>query len=113
MSELVFVEETPLRGRRQPVVAVTTIGREGCDVLLPDPDVSRRHAVVLDTTSGPALHDLDSTNGTFVNGRRIRDAHRLRAGDVVQFGNTIWHVVPAEGDGRDGARAVGVSAGAR
>jgi len=32
---------------------------------------------------------------------------------VVQFGNTIWHVVPAEGDGRDGARAVGVSAGAR
>ena len=93
MSALVFVEQTPLTGRRHPVAPEITIGRQGCDVLLVDPEVSRRHAIVRD---GPVIEDLGSTNGTWVNGRRIAAAEPLHHGDVVQFGNTVWHVLDSE-----------------
>jgi pSer/pThr/pTyr-binding forkhead associated (FHA) protein len=99
VSALVFVEATPLAGREVPAVDGTTVGREGCDVLLPDPEVSRRHAIVRVTDDGPAIEDLGSTNGTWVNDLRISGARPLRAGDVVRFGNTIWHVREAP-DGR-------------
>jgi pSer/pThr/pTyr-binding forkhead associated (FHA) protein len=86
---LVFVEEQPVTGR---VVAAAehTIGREGCDVLLPDPEVSRRHARVLIEAGVPQVEDLGSSNGTYVNGRRIDRRTELRAGDRVEFGNTLW-----------------------
>jgi pSer/pThr/pTyr-binding forkhead associated (FHA) protein len=101
VSLLVFVEETPLRGRRHPAAHNTTIGRQGCDVLLVDPEVSRRHAIVLDTSVGPAIEDVGSTNGTWVNDRRIAAPHLLRAGDVVRFGNTVWRVIDAAQEDAD------------
>ena len=92
VSELIFVEERPLAGREHPVIDTLTVGRQGCDVLLPDPQVSRRHAVIRATPAGPAIEDLGSTNGTFVNGERVKGPHRLRPGDQVRFGHTVWHV---------------------
>jgi pSer/pThr/pTyr-binding forkhead associated (FHA) protein len=89
---LVFIETRPVAGRRHPVAGETTIGRQGCDVLLADPEVSRRHARVLDTGAGPAIEDLGSRNGTWVNDRRVEGRRLLRAGDVVRFGNTVWKV---------------------
>ena len=65
----------------------TTIGREqaSADLILPDTNVSRRHAELLRTPQGWALRDLNSTNGTRVNGQRVTQA-LLHDGDTVSMG---------------------------
>jgi pSer/pThr/pTyr-binding forkhead associated (FHA) protein len=64
------------------------IGRgEDNDIVLADPSVSRAHAEIESDAAGPLVRDLDSTNGTAVNGRRVR-AERLHDGDELSFGNT-------------------------
>jgi pSer/pThr/pTyr-binding forkhead associated (FHA) protein len=92
MSKLIFVEQRPVTGRIVPIQPGTTIGRDACDVILPDPEVSRRHAIVRELDSMPAIEDTSSRNGTFVNGERIKDLQPLRTGDEVRFGNTVWRV---------------------
>jgi Protein of unknown function (DUF3662)/FHA domain len=64
------------------------VGRsEESDVFLVDPSVSRAHAMVETSGAAPLVRDLGSTNGTFVNGKRI-DSCRLQDGDELRFGNT-------------------------
>jgi pSer/pThr/pTyr-binding forkhead associated (FHA) protein len=92
MPDLTFVERRPNGGREHEVAADATVGREGCDIVLPDPEVSRRHATLRVTAQGPAVEDLGSTNGTFVNDRRIQGLVQLNDGDVVRFGNTEWQL---------------------
>ena len=66
----------------------TVVGRsEGCDVIIPDPWISSRHALVERRGDETWLIDLDSRNGTFVEGRRIREA-RVADGAQVSFGRT-------------------------
>ena len=74
-------------GKRIPLVdADVTIGRSSSSVLQLDIDnVSRNHAAIVMTPLGHVLRDLGSTNGTFVNDRRITE-HRLRDGDLVRVG---------------------------
>ncbi len=63
------------------------IGRdEGCDVVLSDLCVSRRHARLRFRDGRWILQDLDSTNGTLVNGVRVGRC-QLRAGDVLAVGD--------------------------
>jgi pSer/pThr/pTyr-binding forkhead associated (FHA) protein len=102
MSKLVFVESTPMHGREVPVLSGIVLGRDDCDVVLSDPEVSRRHAVVAEGPEGFTIEDLGSTNGTWVNGERIDRPETLRAGDELRFGNTVWHVraAVATPDGR-------------
>jgi len=50
---------------------LVTIGRSGCDFIVDDPELSRRHAKVEVNGSSATLHDLGSTNGTFVDEERI------------------------------------------
>jgi ABC-type multidrug transport system ATPase subunit len=57
-----------------------------CDVQLPAPVVSWRHACIDNTAQGQVLIDLNSCNGTFVNGIRVEGATPLHRGDVVQIG---------------------------
>ena len=93
ITHLIFVEQRPLAGRVLTIEAGLTIGREGCDVVLPDPEVSRRHAVMRVLDSGAvAIEDLGSTNGTYVNDERAEGATPVNPGDIVRFGNTLWHV---------------------
>jgi len=62
------------------------------DVPIYDPTVSRRHAELSPTPGGVRVHDLASSNGTFVNGTRITDA-LVTEGDVVTFGKVAFNVV--------------------
>jgi ABC-type multidrug transport system ATPase subunit/pSer/pThr/pTyr-binding forkhead associated (FHA) protein len=63
------------------------IGRNPqADVSLPSPIVSWHHARLGRTPRGDVLTDLNSTNGTFVNGRRLARPCLLQQGDVVQIG---------------------------
>ena len=65
-----------------------TIGRsKDCDIQLPDPNVSRKHAEVRQEGAAYWAVDLDSTNGMEVNGRRQKRA-KLRQGDRITLGST-------------------------
>jgi Protein of unknown function (DUF3662)/FHA domain len=67
---------------------VLQIGRApGCDIVLDDRNVSRRHAEIRRRGPVVVLVDLDSTNGTIVNGRRVRE-HPLADGDRITLGNS-------------------------
>jgi len=62
------------------------IGRSReCDLVLDDPNVSRRHAELRRENGGWAVHDLGSTNGIKLNGRRSRGG-RLSPGDEITLG---------------------------
>jgi Protein of unknown function (DUF3662)/FHA domain len=84
-EELVIVHD----GQRTPIEAsVVQIGRApGCDIVLDDRNVSRRHAEIRRRGPVVVLIDLDSTNGTIVNGRRVRE-HPLADGDRITLGNS-------------------------
>ncbi len=63
------------------------VGRSSqCEVVIPGPLVSRRHARVSAKGAFWSIEDLDSGNGTFVNGRNVRSA-RLHDGDWVRVGD--------------------------
>ncbi|MGQ0742928.1 MAG: FhaA domain-containing protein [Acidimicrobiales bacterium] len=76
-------------GRRVSVgEAVVGLGRRfDCDVVLADPNVSRRHAEVRRQGNGFVLEDLSSTNGTRLNGALVTSA-RLNDGDEIAVGAT-------------------------
>lgn len=85
-------------GSEHPITRpVTTIGREGCDILLLQDDlVSRRHAKIERQGDTLVLTDLDSTNGTFVNGVRLQGPRTLRPGDIIQVGGSTLTVYAGE-----------------
>ena len=71
--------------------AVITIGRHPSNAFTFDPekdaDVSSRHAEIRVDANGTVITDLNSTNGTFVNGKRVAGTTALRHGDVIAFGD--------------------------
>jgi len=72
--------------------APIVIGRlPGCGVVLSDTNVSRRHAQVAVDAGEVVVTDLGSTNGTFVNGRRVTRA-TVRSGDELTIGTTRLRV---------------------
>ncbi|MGE3778432.1 MAG: EAL domain-containing protein [Pirellulaceae bacterium] len=69
------------------------VGRwEDVDLRLEFRGVSKRHSCLRIAGGHLFVRDLDSTNGTFVNGQRILQEAELKPGDVVQFGNAPFHV---------------------
>ena len=58
-----------------------------CDVVINDPNVSRRHAEVRREADGYVVVDLESTNGILVNGRGVKRV-ALADGDRLQLGTT-------------------------
>ncbi|HEX5174265.1 MAG TPA: FHA domain-containing protein [Gaiellaceae bacterium] len=84
-------EEFPLNS------APVTVGRGGQNDLVLDGDefASARHARIELRGDGAWVQDLDSTNGTYVNGARVAGAQRLGAGDVLRVGETDLRVEEA------------------
>ncbi len=69
------------------------VGRsDSCDIRVTEGHPSREHARVAERDGAVRVEDLHSTNGTFVNNKRIEAAVSLRAGDVVKFGDEAFSV---------------------
>jgi DNA-binding winged helix-turn-helix (wHTH) protein len=75
----------PLYDGRWDLVGALVIGREaGCEIVIPDRQVSRYHARVTPQPDGTLLEDLGSKNGTFCNGKLVEEAVILQDGDIIQ-----------------------------
>ena len=90
----------PAAGRQlEPTATALEFGREAGEDgrLAGDPQLSRRHARVSRFEGGRLMvEDLGSTNGTFVNGRRIEQPTLLSPGDTVAMGDTTMTVLAAD-----------------
>lgn len=72
-------------GRSYPVQGSTLVGRTtGCDLRLRESGLSRKHARLLPAAEGIWLEDLGSTNGSFINGRRLQQG-LAQVGDEIGF----------------------------
>jgi ABC-2 type transport system ATP-binding protein len=87
-------------GSEVPVGTQVVVGRDVgvADVILDeDPEISRRHVAFSPAGAALTARDLGSTNGTFVNGKRLTDTVALKAGDEVRLGGTVIEVrLPGE-----------------
>ncbi|HEY7020717.1 MAG TPA: FHA domain-containing protein [Ktedonobacterales bacterium] len=92
-APLALVGETgALIGRRWELSERTTrIGRDpAAAIIVQDSSVSRFHAQITRQASGYYLADLESSNGTQVNGEPVSEPHRIVAGDVLRFGEVVF-----------------------
>ena len=90
----VVVTSGPETGRRVELDLEVAIGRQDTDLVVEDPEVSRRHAVLRRSHGSVVVEDLDSTNGTFVNGERIRSPITVGPGDQIRVGRTTLEIEP-------------------
>jgi FHA domain/Domain of unknown function (DUF1707) len=95
-SALYFPPVAPAGGDRG---SRYTIGRDSaCDLLIEDLSVSRWHARLEHVAGRWILTDLNSTNGTRLNGWRVRDPVLVRTGDRLTFGSAAFVI---DGDQRE------------
>ena len=79
----------------QPRQDAITIGRDARnDVVLDDPRVSQRHALLRKVGEAFRIEDLGSTNGTYVNGERVNQFY-LNDGDQIQVGGQVLRFDPS------------------
>ena len=85
------VQRGPGAGRAFTIDTPTiTVGRHGqCDLQVNDTWVSRQHARISWGGAGYLIEDLNTVNGTYVNGERISRPRSLRSGDIVRLGTQV------------------------
>ena len=65
-----------------------TLGRRGDnDIIIKDPFISKNHFQILEDEDEYYLEDLNSANGTYLNGEILEDVARLKDGDIIRTGN--------------------------
>lgn len=68
----------------------TVLGRHpDCSIILDNKTVNRRHTQILQVDQGYYLEDLNSTNGTYVNGKRLKGHHHLQENDQINLGDVL------------------------
>ena len=73
------------------------IGRaNGLNLSLPDKSISGRHAMITEVDGQLHINDLDSSNGTFVNGNRVTSPQPINDGDSLQFSDSLFRLQPAD-----------------
>ena len=79
-------------GTSFPLQSITVIGRDPslCHLALPDEKLSRGHAQIEEIAGEWKLTDLNSTNGTYLNGRKVVGAAVLKSGDQIGLGSVIY-----------------------
>lgn len=69
------------------------VGRDKtCEIFIDDKLLSRKHAVLGVAMDNVAIQDLESTNGTMVNFKRVSGAHHLHVGDAITFGEHTFRL---------------------
>ena len=93
MPALAIVEPATSAGARFELGTPVSIGRAaGCEITLDDTFVSQVHARVSRTANGVVVEDLGSTNGTYLNRKRVTAPVVMQAGDVIQVGSTVMEL---------------------
>jgi hypothetical protein len=63
---------------------------DGADIHVEDPFASSAHARIDDRGGAMYLEDMGSTNGTYLNGRKVKSAERLDVGDTIRIGDSEY-----------------------
>jgi pSer/pThr/pTyr-binding forkhead associated (FHA) protein len=91
--QLVVVEPAEQKGRVFPLGDELTVGRAaGCQVTLDDTYVSQLHARVFARDGELFVEDLGSTNGTYLNRKKVSGPMLMQRGDRLQVGNTVMEL---------------------
>ncbi|HEX2870390.1 MAG TPA: FHA domain-containing protein, partial [Polyangiaceae bacterium] len=97
---VVIHEKGGAERREQFETAELTVGRvQGNELMLPKGNVSKRHARLLYRDGRFIVTDLNSTNGTYVNRRRITQATIVREGDRIYVGDFVLRIELPGGEG--------------
>ena len=85
-----------------------TLGRDPRnDIVIDHPQVSRRHARLTRQNNAWVIEDLDSTNGTFVNGTRLTEPRALTEGDTIELSEAVLLTYRKEVPAPEGTRPPG------
>lgn len=74
-----------------------TVGRSGTDIIVDDPEVSRRHCEIKVFGDRFVIMDLESTNGTFVQGKKVMTVS-LGISEQFVIGNTVFELIDKRAD---------------
>ena len=78
-------------GTALDIGAGATIGRsDSAEILVDDPFASSAHAHIFPRGEYMYLEDMGSTNGTYLNGRQVKAAERLKVADVIRIGDSEY-----------------------
>ena len=99
-----LIQEGPAAGEKVDLDQLeTVIGREaGADLVIDAPGVSRRHARIVRQGDGYFIEDLKSSNGTFLNGKRLDRYEELSPGDRIHLGQSVQLQVEAPAPAAEG-----------
>ncbi len=102
MHELVLLDGTERRYKLPEGSELTIGAAANCAVRLQAADVSRKHALLTCHRGTIVILDLGSTNGTFVNGKPVKEAE-LKSGDAIRFSSVIAQILPEASSSGAGA----------
>jgi len=110
MYAVVITEEGGAQRRLDFSKPEVTVGRvHGNDIVLSKRNVSKQHARLTLKGEQPVVVDLNSTNGTWVNGRKITSPQPLKQGDKIYIADFIITLEPGNADSERASSAPGVS----
>lgn len=90
-------------GKIFPLTTINTIGRaEDSDIVINNPYLSSKHAIITKQGRKITIQDLNSTNGTFVNGKKIKRPFTLKENDEISLGSVKFLFIRRKPHGQRG-----------